>query len=35
MAMFVRTGALATNLGLHFTHGRENSPVWVTKLERS
>ncbi|HEX7439673.1 MAG TPA: MG2 domain-containing protein, partial [Caldimonas sp.] len=32
--MFVRTGALVTNLGLHFKHGRENSAVWVTSLDR-
>ena len=32
--MFVRTGVLATNLGVHFKHGRENSLVWVTTLDR-
>jgi hypothetical protein len=32
--MFVRTGVLVTNLGLHFKHGRENSVVWVTTLDR-
>ncbi len=32
--MFVRTGALVTNLGVHFKHGRENSAVWVTSLDR-
>jgi len=32
--MFVRTGALVTNLGVHFKHGRENSVVWVTTLDR-
>ena len=32
--MFVRTGVLVTNLGVHFKHGRENSAVWVTRLDR-
>ncbi|MBV9889267.1 MAG: alpha-2-macroglobulin, partial [Rhizobacter sp.] len=32
--MYVRTGALVTNLGVHFKHGRENSLVWVTTLDR-
>jgi alpha-2-macroglobulin len=32
--MFVRTGALVTNLGVHFKLGRENSVVWVTTLDR-
>ena len=32
--MFVRTGVLVTNLGVHFKHGRENSLVWVTTLDR-
>jgi alpha-2-macroglobulin len=32
--MFVRTGVLATNLGVHFKLGRENSVVWVTTLDR-
>jgi uncharacterized protein YfaS (alpha-2-macroglobulin family) len=32
--MFVRTGVLVTNLGVHFKHGRENSAVWVTTLDR-
>jgi len=32
--MFVRTGVLVTNLGVHFKFGRENSVVWVTKLDR-
>jgi len=32
--MYVRTGALVTNLGVHFKHGRENSVVWVTTLDR-
>lgn len=31
--MFVRTGVLVTNLGVHFKHGRENSIVWVTSLD--
>jgi uncharacterized protein YfaS (alpha-2-macroglobulin family) len=33
-AMFVRTGVLVTNLGVHFKWGRENSLVWVTSLDR-
>jgi len=32
--MFVRTGVLVTNLGVHFKQGRENSAVWVTTLDR-
>ena len=32
--MFVRTGVLMTNLGVHFKLGRENSVVWVTSLDR-
>ena len=32
--MFVRTGVLVTNLGLHFKHGRDNSLAWVTTLNR-
>jgi uncharacterized protein YfaS (alpha-2-macroglobulin family) len=32
--MFVRTGVLVTNLGVHFKLGRENSLVWVTSLDR-
>ena len=32
--MFVRTGVLVTNLGLHFKHGRESSLAWVTTLDR-
>lgn len=32
--MFVRTGVLVTNLGLHFKRGRENSVAWVTTLDR-
>lgn len=32
--MFVRTGVLVTNLGVHFKTGRENSLVWVTTLDR-
>lgn len=31
--MFVRTGVLVTNLGVHFKLGRENSLVWVTTLD--
>jgi alpha-2-macroglobulin len=33
--MFVRTGVLVTNLGVHFKLGRENSLVWVTSLDRA
>ena len=32
--MYVRTGVLVTNLGVHFKLGRENSVVWVTSLDR-
>ena len=32
--MYVRTGVLVTNLGVHFKSGRENSLVWVTTLDR-
>lgn len=32
--MYVRTGVLVTNLGVHFKRGRENSLVWVTTLDR-
>lgn len=32
--MYVRTGVLVTNLGVHFKRGRENSVVWVTTLDR-
>ncbi|MBB4845460.1 uncharacterized protein YfaS (alpha-2-macroglobulin family) [Paucibacter oligotrophus] len=32
--MYVRTGVLVTNLGLHFKLGRENSLVWVTSLDK-
>ena len=32
--MFVRTGALVTNLGVHFKRGRTSSLVWVTTLDR-
>ena len=32
--MFVRTGALVTNLGVHFKRGRSASLVWVTTLDR-
>ncbi|MBK7059704.1 MAG: alpha-2-macroglobulin [Rubrivivax sp.] len=32
--MFVRTGVLVTNLGVHFKQGRENAAVWVTSLDR-
>jgi uncharacterized protein YfaS (alpha-2-macroglobulin family) len=33
--MFVRTGVLVTNLGVHFKRGHENSLVWVTTLDRA
>ncbi len=33
--MYVRTGALVTNLGVHMKIGRENSAVWVTTLDRA
>jgi uncharacterized protein YfaS (alpha-2-macroglobulin family) len=32
--MYVRTGVLVTNLGVHFKLGRENSLVWVTTLDK-
>ena len=32
--LYVRTGVLVTNLGVHFKLGRENSLVWVTTLDR-
>ncbi|MDZ7589870.1 MAG: MG2 domain-containing protein [Rubrivivax sp.] len=32
--MYVRTGALVTNLGVHFKRGRSSSLVWVTRLDR-
>ena len=32
--MFVRTGVLVTNLGVHFKRGRENSVVWVSSLDK-
>jgi alpha-2-macroglobulin len=32
--MFVRTGVLVTNLGVHFKQGRENGLVWVTTLDK-
>ena len=32
--MYVRTGALVTNLGVHFKRGRSSSLVWVTTLSR-
>ncbi len=34
-AMFVRTGALVTNLGVHFKRGRDGALVWVTTLDRA
>ncbi|WP_077035734.1 alpha-2-macroglobulin, partial [Pelomonas sp. KK5] len=33
--MYVRTGVLVTNLGLHFKAGRASSLAWVTTLDRS
>ncbi len=32
--MFVRTGVLVTNLGVHLKTSRENSVVWVATLDR-
>ena len=32
--MYARTGALVTNLGVHFKRGRSSSLVWVTSLDR-
>ncbi|MBX3599470.1 MAG: alpha-2-macroglobulin [Rubrivivax sp.] len=32
--MYVRTGVLVTNLGVHFKRGRSSSLVWVTSLDR-
>ena len=32
--MYVRTGVLVTNLGVHFKRGRESSAIWVTTLDR-
>ena len=32
--MYVRTGVLVTNLGVHFKHGRASSVAWVTSLDR-
>jgi alpha-2-macroglobulin len=34
-AMYVRSSALITNLGVHFKLGRENSAVWVTTLDKA
>lgn len=31
--MYVRTGVLVTNLGIHFKLGRDNSLAWVTALD--
>ena len=33
--MYVRTGVLVTNLGVHFKRGPENALVWVTTLDRA
>ncbi len=32
--MYARTGALVSNLGVHFKRGRTSSLVWVTTLDR-
>ena len=32
--MYVRTGVLVTNMGVHFKLGRSNSLVWVTSLDK-
>ena len=32
--MYVATGALVTNMAVHFKHGRSSSLVWVTSLDR-
>ncbi len=32
--MYVRTGVLVTNLGVHFKLGRENAVAWVTTLDK-
>lgn len=32
--MYVKTGMLVTNLGLHFKLGRDDSLVWVTSLDK-
>jgi len=34
-SMYVRTGVLATNLGVHIKHGRDSSAVWVTTLDKA
>jgi uncharacterized protein YfaS (alpha-2-macroglobulin family) len=33
--MYVRTGTLVTNLGVHFKRGRTSSLVWVTTLDKA
>ncbi|WP_251971848.1 alpha-2-macroglobulin family protein [Sphaerotilus microaerophilus] len=33
--MYVRTGVLVTNLGVHFKRGRSSSLVWVSTLDRA
>jgi alpha-2-macroglobulin len=33
--MYARTGALVTNLAVHFKNGRSSSLVWVTTLDRA
>ncbi len=33
--MYVRTGALVTNLAVHIKRGRESSAVWVTRLDNA
>ncbi len=32
--MYVSSGALVTNLAVHFKHGRESSVAWVTSLDQ-
>jgi uncharacterized protein YfaS (alpha-2-macroglobulin family) len=33
--MYVRTGVLVTNLGVHFKRGQDGAQVWVTTLDRA
>lgn len=33
-AMYVRTGVLVTNMGVHMKLGRDNALVWVTSLDK-
>jgi len=32
--MYVQSGALVTNMAVHLKHGRENTLVWVTSLDK-